>query len=93
MNTTQRILIGWVFLLVCADAAAFGTYRAGSIVLSTNDSVMRVIDAMGQPVYKEAIVNRFGAQVGESWFYRDGTKTIKFVISNGRIHAIEEMRQ
>jgi hypothetical protein len=82
-----------VLLLASAQASAFGTYRAGSVVLDQNDSVMKIIGAMGQPAYKEPVVNRFGAQVAENWFYQDGSKTVKFTISGGRIVVIEEIRQ
>ncbi|MBP8101974.1 MAG: hypothetical protein KAY54_08810 [Burkholderiaceae bacterium] len=76
-----------------ASAAAFGTYRAGSIVLDQGDSIARVMDAMGQPAYKEPVMNRYGAQVAENWFYRDGSKMVKFTISGGVVQAIEEIRQ
>lgn len=82
----------FVTLFAAVQAFAFGTYRAGSIVLQTGDSSMRVFDAMGEPRYKEAVTNGFGAPIGECWYYRDGSKTIKFYMSGGRVASIEEIR-
>ena len=48
---------------------------------------------MGQPAYKEPVTNRYGAQVAENWFYRDGSKPVKFTMSGGRVLAIEEIRE
>lgn len=87
---TRAALLG--LLLWSSLAIAFGTYRAGSIVLDQGDSIARVMDAMGQPAYKEP-VNRYGAQVAENWFYRDGSKLVKFTISGGIVQMIEEIRQ
>lgn len=80
-------------LALSSSAMAFGTYRAGSIVLDQGDSIARVMDAMGQPAYKEPVMNRYGAQVAENWFYRDGSKMVKFTISGGVVQLIEEIRQ
>lgn len=80
-------------LVWSASAMAFGTYRAGSIVLDQGDSIARVMDAMGQPAYKEPVMNRYGAQVAENWYYRDGSKLVKFTMSGGRVLAIEEIRE
>lgn len=80
-------------LVWAAPVMAFGTYRAGSVVLDQGDSIARVLDAMGQPAYKEPVTNRYGAQVAENWFYRDGSKLVKFTMSGGRVLAIEEIRE
>lgn len=79
-------------LLMSGQALAFGTYRAGNVVLDQGDSAMKVVDAMGQPVWRSAVVNKFGAQVAENWYYREGRKTVRFTISGGQVTAIEEMR-
>lgn len=90
---TKSLLVTLALILACAsNAMAFGTYRAGSVVLDQNDSVSKLIDAMGMPAWKEAVTNRYGAQVAENWFYRDGNKTVKFQVSGGRIVVIEEIR-
>jgi len=88
---TRAALLGP--LLWSSLAIAFGTYRAGSIVLDQGDSIARVMDAMGQPASKEPVMNRYGAQVAENWFYRDGSKLVKFTISGGIVQMIEEIRQ
>jgi hypothetical protein len=92
----------WLRLAVAALAIGFAaptfadrggsTYRAGSKVLSPGDSAMRVLDAMGQPEVKEPAQNVNGASMGEYWYYRDGSKTVKFFISGGKIVNIEEIR-
>jgi len=82
-----------VFLtLVASIALANGNYAAGGKVLSPGDAMSRVIDAMGQPISKEPVQNRLGAQLGEYWYYKDGNKTVRFFISGGRIVEIEEIR-
>lgn len=89
----KSLLLTLVLTFACApNAMAFGTYRAGSVVLDQNDSVSKLIDAMGMPAWKEAVTNRYGAQVAENWFYREGNKTVKFQVSGGRIVIIEEIR-
>lgn len=81
-----------VLLLVSSSVFGFGTYRAGGKVLAPNDSSMRILDTMGEPRSKEPVFNARGAQVGENWYYRDGSKTVKFFMSGGRVVAIEEIR-
>jgi len=93
----QACKLALALILSCVSAAAVAdhggsTYRAGSKVLSPGDSVMRVLDTMGEPVTKEPVQNKFGATMGEYWYYRDGSKTVKFFISGGKIVNIEEMR-
>jgi hypothetical protein len=92
MPIAARALTLIIALAISLPALAFGTYRAGGKVLDQNDPSSKVVEAMGQPESKEPIFNRYGAQLGENWFYRDGGKTIKFTISGGRIVAIEEIR-
>ena len=89
-----KLLAPFAFAICFAatNAFAFNTYRAGSVVLDQNDPASKVINAMGQPQSKEPIFNRYGAQLGENWFYQDGNKTIKFTISGGRVAQIEEIR-
>lgn len=79
-------------LLAACGANAFGTYSAGNKILAPNDSAMRVLDAMGDPRLKEPVTNRLGAQIGEYWYYRDGSKSVRFFISGGRVVQIEQIQ-
>ncbi len=88
----MRHSLALLLLLTSSTALAFGTYRAGNKVLAPNDPAMKVLDTMGEPRMKEPVMNGYGAQIGEFWHYRDGSKTVKFFISGGRIVRIEEIR-
>ena len=79
-------------LLAGVAAAAGGNYQAHGKVLSPGDPMTKVLDVMGEPESKEPVQNKFGAQQGEYWYYRDGNKIVKFYISAGRIVEIEEIR-
>lgn len=88
----MRIILFAFSLLLSTNAFAFNTYRAGNAVISTEDPSMKVLDAMGDPRIKEPVFNKYGAQLGEYWYNKDGGKTVKFYISGGRIASIEEIR-
>jgi hypothetical protein len=93
MRTTKVICgIAAALLAFAAVASPGGTYRAGGKVLSPGDSVMRVLDTMGEPITKEPVQNKLGATMGEYWYYRDGSKTVKIFVSGGKIVDIEEIR-
>ena len=92
MRALLHTLLMTVLLTLSASADAFTSYRAGNQVLNVDDSIGKLVDAMGQPEWREAIVNGFGAQISENWFYRDGNKTVRFEVSGGRIIFIEEIR-
>lgn len=82
-------------LLVCAASAAVAgstTYRAGTRVLAIGDTTEKLVDSMGQPEKVENNTNEYGAKTGEFWYYRDGNKTVKFIIGGGKIQWIEEIR-
>lgn len=84
-----------LLLLACAHVAASpgDTYRAGSRVLSPGDPTVKLLDSMGAPDSKEPVQNEFGAQIGEYWYYYvDGKKTVRFLVSGGKIVEIEEIR-
>jgi hypothetical protein len=88
----MRKLFFLIALLACAAAAARGNYQANGKVLGPGDPMTKVLDTLGEPVSKEPVENKYGAQEGEYWYYRDGNKTVKFFISGGRIVDIEEIR-
>jgi hypothetical protein len=90
MNKLALVFFLLVSSLVMASPG--GTYRAGSKVLSPGDPAAKVLDTMGQPESKEAVQNKYGAQIGEYWYYTSGSKRIKFLISGGRIVDIDEIR-
>lgn len=81
-----------MFWLAAAHSGLAATYRVGNVVLNQDDPIGKVLDALGQPMSKESVQNRYGAQIGENWYYRDGRKTVKITISGGRIVDIEEIR-
>lgn len=85
----------WTLLLCLAfstAAPAFDTYRVGSQLIRTGDSVSELLDRLGNPVYKEVIETGRGGFVGERWQYRLDGKAVTFTISGGRIVHIDEIR-
>ncbi len=85
-------LVLLVGLLSSTAAGAFGSYSAGNKILAPNDPAMRVLDVMGDPRLKEPVTNRLGAPIGEYWYYRDGSKSVRFFISGGRIVQIDQLQ-
>ena len=73
-------------------AHAFDTYRVGSRLIRTGDSVSELVALIGAPLYKETIETRHGGFVGERWQYRLDGKAVTFTIRDGRIVHIEEIR-
>ncbi len=92
MRPLLRSVLITALLTISASAGAFTSYRAGNKVLNEGDPVGKLMDSMGQPEWREAVVNDYGAQLAENWFYRIGSKTVKFQVSGGRIIFIEEIR-
>jgi hypothetical protein len=92
MRTIRLMLFSASLLLAGAAAHAGGMYRAGGKVLGPNDPAGKIIDTMGRPAWTEVATNEYGAQIGEYWYYREGSKTVRFFVSGGRIVDIEEIR-
>ena len=92
MRALLRTVLVFTLLTISVAAGAFSSYRAGNKVLDQDDPVGKLIDAMGQPEWRETVENGLGAQIAENWFYRVGSKTVKFQVSGGRIIIIEEIR-
>ncbi|HEY6986459.1 MAG TPA: DUF2845 domain-containing protein [Rhodanobacteraceae bacterium] len=85
----------WILLLglvLSAPVLAFDTYRVGSQLIRTGDSVSELLDLLGNPVYKETIETGRGGFVGERWQYRLDGKAVTFTIRDGRIVHIDEIR-
>jgi len=80
-------------LLLASVTALANTYNFGNRVVSTGDSIGRLVEIAGKPDLVTPIQNDYGAQRGEKWtYFRDG-KTIVFTIdTNGKIVAISESR-
>jgi len=77
-------------LLMTSSAIAADTYRFGTRLLETGDSVSKLLQVAGQPIYKEPLETPQGGREGERWQYKDGPNTITFVIKQGHIAAIEQ---
>ena len=84
-----------IFLsLMLATGTAFAdTYAFGSRVVSSGDSIGRLVEIAGKPDLAISPENQYGAREGENWtYFRDG-KTIVFVINaSGKILRIAESR-
>lgn len=78
-------------LFVSASVHAFDTYRFGNRIVEVGDSAGKLIELAGEPVLKEPIENKFGAVKGERWQYVRNGITVTFVISDGKISAIEQV--
>jgi hypothetical protein len=73
-------------------AHALDTYRVGSHLVSIGDSVSALVDALGEPLYKEPVESRYGNSIADRWQYRLNGKAVQFTIRGGRIEYIEEIR-
>ena len=73
-------------------AHAFDTYRVGSKLIRVGDSVSALVATAGEPLYKEPVESRYGGYVADRWQYRLDGKAVNFVIRNGRVETIEEIR-
>lgn len=84
-----------IFLaLVFAAGMAFAdTYAFGNRVVSSGDSIGRLVEIAGKPDLVTPLENQYGAREGENWtYFRDG-KTIVFTINtSGKILRITESR-
>lgn len=80
-------------LLLASVTAFANTYNFGNRVVSSGDSVGRLIEIAGKPDMVTPIENDYGAKRGEKWtYFRDG-KTIVFTVdTNGKIVSISESR-
>ncbi len=85
---------GWLMLglAFAMPAFAFDTYRVGSQLIRTGDSVSELIDLLGEPIYKAPIETGRGGFIGERWQYRLDGKAVTFTIRGGKIDHIDEVR-
>ena len=86
------ILILGVLLSTHSLASESFTYAAGAHVISVGDSMARLTEFMGDPTSKEDVQNKYGAHLATNWFYTVDGKTIRFLIVNGKVATIEEIR-
>lgn len=86
----MRYLIPLALLLASALAIAGETTRIGHKIVTVGMSAADARNRAGTPKYREAIVNRLGAQIGEKWSYQDGRRSIVLTISGGQVVGIEE---
>jgi len=77
-------------LLLAGSVHALDTYRFGSRIVEVGDSVGKLVELAGQPVYKEPIETKHGGHEGDRWQYSEGNLTVTFVIKESRIVAIEQ---
>lgn len=89
MKFRYVLLLG---LALALPAYAFDTYRVGSQLIRTGDSVSELIDLLGDPIYKAPIETGRGGFIGERWQYRLDGKAVTFTIRGGRIERIDEIR-
>lgn len=61
-------------------------------MIRVGDTVSALVELIGQPAYKEPIETSRGGFVGERWQYRRDGKSVTFTINDGKIAAIEEVR-
>ncbi|KRA50544.1 hypothetical protein [Pseudoxanthomonas sp. Root630] len=80
-------------LMLTAGTAFADTYAFGNRVVSSGDSIGRLVEIAGRPDIVTPRENRYGAREGETWtYFRDG-KTLVFTIdTNGKILSISESR-
>lgn len=81
-----------VLALGFAANAYADMYRVNGKVIADGDSATRVLDNLGEPARKEPVTNRYGAPVGELWYYRDRDKTVRFFVAGGKVISIEQIR-
>lgn len=79
-------------LFFCGSAYALDTFRFDSRIVEVGDTVAKLIDVAGSPVYKEPIEEKEGGLKGERWQYAVERGTVTFVIRNGKIASIEQSR-
>lgn len=83
-----RVLIA--ALILSSAAHAMDIYRFGNSTVSVGDTVAKLIEVAGDPIYKEPIEAKQGGYAGERWQYKQGPTTIQFTISGGKIVSITE---
>ena len=66
------------------------TLRVGQQVLTMSDTALRTLDLLGTPVYKEPVLNVYGAFLGERWQYvRENGHVIIVTIIAGQVASID----
>lgn len=80
-------------LMLAAGTALADTYAFGNRVISSGDSIGRLVEIAGKPDLVTPLENEYGAREGENWtYFRDG-KTLVFTIdTRGKIIRITESR-
>lgn len=85
----------WIFLLaitVALPAIAATSYSTGSQTLSVNESESDLIQALGQPSQKVPMEDSRGRHLSDYYYYTIDKKTVRFLIHNGRVEEIYEMK-
>jgi hypothetical protein len=84
----------FLFLLaVCPLANAADIYRFGSSTIEVGDSVAKLMEVAGPPLFKESIETPHGGLDGERWQYRQDKTVIQFTLKEGKIASIEESHE
>jgi hypothetical protein len=80
-------------LMLAAGTAFADTYAFGNRVVSSGDSIGKLVEIAGKPDVVTPLENQYGAREGENWtYFRDG-KTIVFTVNTqGKILRISESR-
>jgi len=84
----------FAFLLMWYASTAFATQNSvafGQRLVSTGDSVGKVIEVAGQPDRTVRLENSQGGAAGERFEYYLRGKTVTLWIHGGRVVAIEEV--
>lgn len=89
----MRKIAIFLALMLAAGTAFADTYAFGNRVVSSGDSIGRLVEIAGKPDLVTPLENQYGAREGENWtYFRDG-KTIVFAINtSGKILRIAESR-
>lgn len=87
----MRYLALLLVLLAGTALASQDSVAFGQRLVSTGDSVGKVIEVAGQPDRTVQLENARGAGVGERFEYYERGKTITLWIQGGRVVAIEEV--
>jgi hypothetical protein len=88
----NKLLLFLLATFVCANAYAMDTYRFDSRLVEVGDTVSKLIEVAGSPLYKEPIETDQGGAKGERWQYRVDNGAVTFVIRDGKIRTIEQTR-
>jgi hypothetical protein len=90
MKVLRSLLL--CLLVFASNVQAADTFRFGSRIVEVGDSVAKLVEIGGSPVYKEPIESKEGGHQGERWQYSQDGGTVTFVIKDSKITAIEQKR-